>query len=82
MRRMYVMLKKRNLIFMKDNSRLYRMIRVLWLEKKNSNPISQSHFPLETLAEAITSLQDPEFAHDIADIPNIMQVEEVVEGQE
>ena len=72
MRGMYVLLKRRNIILMKDNSRLYRMIKLARLKKKNSNPISQAHFALETLAEETISLQNPEVAHDIADIPNHM----------
>ena len=67
---------------MKLNSRLYKMINLSSLEKKNSNPSYQAHFALETLTEAAISLQDSEVAHDIVDIPNIMQVEEVTEGQE
>ena len=80
MRGMYVLLKRRNLRLMKDNSRLYRMVRLSRLENKNSNPISQAHFTLENLAEEPISVQDPEVAHNIIDIPNLMQVEEVPEG--
>ena len=81
MRGMYILQqKKKNLRLMKDNSRLYRMIRMLRLQKKNPNP--KTHLALETLSEVAISLQDPEVAHDVADIPNIMQVEEVTEGQE
>ena len=56
MRGMYVLLKRRNLRLMKDKSRIYRMIRLARLKKKNSNPSSQAHFALETLAEAAISL--------------------------
>jgi len=80
MRGMYVLLKRRNLRLMKDNSRLYRMVRLSRLENKNSNPSSQAHFTLETLVEEAISVQDPEVAHNIIDIPNLMQVEEVPEG--
>ena len=80
MRGMYVLLKRRNLRLMKDNSRLYRMVRLSRLENKNSNPISQAHFTLKNLAEEAISVQDPEVAHNIIDIPNLMQVEEVPEG--
>ena len=48
----------------------------------NSNPNPRTHLALETLAEVAISLQNPEVAHDIVDIPNLMQVEEVLEGQE
>ena len=55
---------------MKDNSRLYRMIRSSRLQKKDSN--LRTHLALETLAEAVISLQNPKVAHDIAYIPNLM----------
>ena len=72
MRGMYVLLKRRNLRLMKDKSRLHRMIRLSRSQKKNSNPISQAHLTLETLAEVAISLQDPEAAHDAAALPNPM----------
>ena len=53
---------------MKDNSRLYRMIRLSRLHTKDSNP--KTHLALETLAEAAISLQDPEAAHDAVFILN------------
>ena len=56
------------------------MIRMLRLQKKDPNP--KTHLALETLAEGEISLQDLEVAHDVVDIPNLMQVEEVPEGQE
>ena len=78
----YFLLQKRNLRFMKDNTRLYRMIRLLRLQMKNSNsnPSSQACFALETLAEAATSFQDLEAAHDAAVLTNPMQIEEIPEG--
>ena len=50
------------------------------MQKKDSNP--RTHLALETLEEASISLHNSEVAHDIADIPNLMQVEKVLEGQE
>ena len=64
---------------MKDKSRLYRMIRSSRLQKKDSNP--KTHLVLETLAEAAISFQDSEIAHDVVDIPNILQVEEIPKVQ-
>ena len=55
---------------MKDNSRLYRMIRRSRLQNKYSNP--RTHLALETLAGVAIILQNLEIAHDIADIPNLM----------
>ena len=82
MKGMYLLLQKRNLRFMKDNTRIYRMIRLLRLQMKNSNsnPSSQAHLVLETLAEATISLHDPEAFHDAAIVPNPIQVEEITEG--
>ena len=65
---------------MKDNSKLYRMIKLSRLQNKNSNPSSQAHFALETLAEGATSFQDPEVAHDSVALSNPMQIEEIWEG--
>ena len=72
MRGMYVLLKRRNLRLMKDNSRLYRMVKMSRLQKKDPNP--KTHIALETLANTAISLQDLEVVHDVADIPNLMQV--------
>ena len=60
MKRVYVLLKRRNLRLMKDNNILYRMIILMILQKKNANPSPQTQLALETLAEAATSFQDPE----------------------
>ena len=54
------MLKRRNLRYMKDNSRLYRMITLLRLQVKNARPNPNTHLALETLAEAAVSLQNTE----------------------
>ena len=56
------------------------MIRRSRLQKKDSNP--RTHLAPETLAEAAVSFQNPEVAHDIVDIPNLMEVEKVPKGQE
>ena len=56
MRGMYFLLQKKNMIFMKDNARLYRMIRLSRFQNKNSNPNPKTHLVLETLAEAVISL--------------------------
>ena len=64
---------------MQDNARIYRMIRLLRLQVKNSrsNPSSQTHFALETLAKAVVILQNPEAIQDAADFSNIGKAEEV-----
>ena len=64
---------------MKDNTRLYRMIRLMRLQKKNANPSPQTQLVLETLGEVAARFQDPEVAHDVS---NIMQAEEIPEYQQ
>ena len=54
MRGIYVLLKRRNLRLMKDNSRLYMMGRMSRLQKMDPNP--KTHLVLETLAEATINL--------------------------
>ena len=84
MKGMYFLLQKRNMRFMKDNTRLYRMIKLLRLQVNTSilNPISQTQFALETLAEATISLQNPEAAQDAADFPSIGKAKEGPKDQQ
>ena len=67
---------------MKDNTRMYRMIKILRLQVKSSRPNPSTHFALETLAEAAVSLQNPESIQAAADLPNIEQAEERSEGKQ
>ena len=60
MRGRYILLKRRNLWFMKDNTRLYRMIRLQRLQLKEAKQNPTTNLALETLAEAAVSLQPPE----------------------
>ena len=76
MRGMYILLKIRNLRYMKDNTRLYRMIKLLRLQVNNSKPNPSTHFSLETLVEAAVSLQNPESIQVVADPPNDEKAEE------
>ena len=68
---------------MKDNTRLYRMIKILRLQMNNSRSkyISQTHFALETLAKAAVSIKNLEETRDVDDFPNIGQAEEGPEEQ-
>ena len=77
----YFLLQKRNMRFMKGNTRLYRIIILLRLQMKNSNRNPQTHFALETLAEATASFHDLEVARDATSLSNPMQIEEIPEGQ-
>ena len=64
---------------MKDNTKLYRKIILSKLQTKNSNPQSQEHHKLETLAEVAMNLYEPETAFDSTTIPNPIQVAETLE---
>ena len=52
------------------------------MNNSKSNPSSQTHFALETLAEAALSLQNLEAARDVDVFPNLMQAEGVPEDQQ
>ena len=71
MRGMYALLKRRNLRYMKENTRMYTMINILRLQVKNSRPNPSSNFALETLAEVALSLHNPKAIQAAAYFPNI-----------
>ena len=75
MRERYIFLKRLNKIYLKENTRLYRMIRLQRLQVKDSKQNPSTHLTLETLAEAAVSLQHPESSQVVANLPNIEQVE-------
>ena len=77
----YTKLEERNLRLMKDNTKLYRKIRLSKLQTKYSNPQSQAHHILETLAEVSMNLYDPEVSCDSTAIPDPIQVVETPEEQ-
>ena len=66
---------------MKENTRIYRKIKLSKLQTRNLGPQSQAYHKLETLAEVEMSLCDPEVACDVASIPNPIQVAETPKGQ-
>ena len=74
-RGIYVLLKIMNLRYMKENTRLYRMIKLLRLQLKNSRSNPSSSFTLETLAEATVSLHNLEAIQEAVDFANIGQAE-------
>ena len=59
-RERYIFLKRLNTRYLKDNTRLYRMIRLQRLQLKEAKENPSSHPTLETLVEAVVSLQLPE----------------------
>ena len=56
MRERYIFLKRLNKRYLKDNTRLYRIIRIQRLQMKDAKPKPSTHLTLETLAEAAVSL--------------------------
>ena len=76
MRGMYILLKRRNLRYMKDNTRMYRMIRFQRLQMKEAKLNPSTHLTLETLAEAAVSLQPPKAIQVVVNLPNIEPAEE------
>ena len=60
MRQRYVFLKRLNTRYLKDNTRMYRMIRIQRLQMKEAKLNFSTHLTLETLVEAAVSLQPPE----------------------
>ena len=55
-RERYIFLKRLNTRYLKDNTRLYRMIRLQRLQLKEAKANPSSHPTLETLVEAVVSL--------------------------
>ena len=64
---------------MKDNTKLYRKIRLSKLQTKKSNPQYQAHHKLESLAEVAMNLYDPEAFCDSTATPDPIQVAETPE---
>ena len=57
LRERYAFLKRLNKRYLKDNKRLYRMIRIQRLQMKEAKPNPSTHLTFETLTEAAVSLQ-------------------------
>ena len=66
---------------MKDNTKLYRKIRLSKLQTKYWNPQSQAHHNLETLAETTMNLYDPEESCDSTIVLDPIHVAETPEEQ-
>ena len=75
LRERYAFLKILNKIFLKDNTRLYRMIRLQRLQMKEAKLNPSTHLTLETLVEAAVSLQTPEASQAAVNLPNKELVE-------
>ena len=75
-RKRYIFLKRLNTRYLKDNTRLYRMIRLQILQLKESKANPSSHPTLESLIEAAVSLQPPETSQVAVNPPSTEHVEE------
>ena len=71
LRERYVFLKRLNKRYLKENTRLYRMIRFQRLQMKEAKLNPSTHLTLETLTEATVSLQPPESSQADVNLPNI-----------
>ena len=69
-RERYIFLKRLNKRYLKDNTWLYRMIRIQRLQLKEAKQNPSTHLMLETLAEAAVSLQPPESSQATVNLPN------------
>ena len=75
-RERYIFLKRLNTRYLKDNTRLYRMIRIQRMQLKEAKENPSSHPALETIAEAAVSLQPPETNQAVVNPPSIEPTKE------
>ena len=75
-RERYIFLKKLNTRYLKDNTRLYRLIRLQILQLKETKANPSIHPTLETLVEATVSLHPLETSQAIVNPRSIEPVEE------
>ena len=75
-RERYIFLKRLNIRYLKDNTRLLRMVRLQMLPLKEAKANPSSHPTLETLAEAAVSFQPPEASQGAVNIPSTKPAEE------
>ena len=61
-RERYIFLKRLNTRYLKDNTRLLRMVRLQRLQLKEAKANPSSHLALSTLVEAAINLQPPEMS--------------------
>ena len=74
-RERYIFLKRLNKRYLKDNIRLYKMIRLKRLQLKESKQNPSTHLTLETLAETAIILQPLESSQDAVNLPNTEPIE-------
>ena len=71
----YAFLKRLNKRSLKDNTRLYRIIRIHRLQIEDAKPNPSTHLTLETLAEATVSLEPPKSSQAVVNLPDIEPIE-------
>ena len=76
LRERYAFLKRLNKRYLKDNTRLYRMISLQRLQTKEAKLNPSTHLTLETKDEAAVSLQPLEARQVFVNPPNIEPIEE------
>ena len=69
-RERYIFLKRLNTRYLKDNTRLLRMVRLQRLQLKEAKANPSSHLALSTLAEVAINLHPPEMSQGPANTPN------------
>ena len=72
----YIFLKRLNTRYLKDNTKLRRMVRLQRLHLKEARANPSSHLSLSTLAEAAISLQPLEMSQGLANTRNTKPSEE------
>ena len=75
-REIYIFLKKLNTRYLKENTRLYKVIRLQRLQLKEAKENPSNHPTLETLAEAAVSLQPPKASQGTVNTPSMKPTEE------
>ena len=75
-RERYIFLKRINTRYLKDNTRLYRFVRLQRLQLKKAKANPSSHLALSTLTEAAISLQPPKASQGTVNTPSTKPVEE------
>ena len=75
-RERHIFLKILNTRYLKENTRLYRMIRLHRLQLKEAKKNPSSHLTLETLAKATVSLQPTETSQVAVNPPSTDPAEE------
>ena len=62
--------------YLRENTKLYRMVRLQRLQLKEAKENLSSHLALSTLAEATISLQPPEASQGTVNTPSAKLTEE------